>query len=154
MATKIIPSLRSALERLRNGGSVNGLCLGWRRQVLINLLPFEGFRAEKLVHVMQEAREHFGTGGREIETFWFGFEGIYVLVCFHGDCSLAVLHSRSVEADFLAHSAKVFLADSQLLVDAVLNSPPAGGSSGDDTQRLGEIAPEDGGTNLVTRVML
>jgi hypothetical protein len=149
MATKIIPSLRSALERLKHGGAVNGLCLGWRRQVLINLLPFEGFRADKLVHVMQEAREHFGTGGREIETFWFGYEGVHVLLCYHGDCALAILHSRAVEADFLAHTAKVFLSDSQLLVDAMLNSSGDNAMS-PDTQRLDEL----GGTNLVTRGML
>lgn len=148
MATKIIPSLRSALERLKHGGAVNGLCLGWRRQVLINLLPFESYRAEKLVHVMQEAREHFGTGGREVETFWFGFESLHVLLCFQGDCSLAVLHCRAVESDALAHAAKVFLADSQLLVDALLNS--AGDDTiSEDTQRIDELV----GTNLVTRVI-
>ena len=146
MATKIIPSLRSALERLKHSGAVNGVCLGWRRQVLVNMLPFEGFRAEKLVHSMQDAREHFDSGGREIETFWFGFDGVYVLVCFHGECSLAVLHSRPVEVDFIAHAAKVFLSDSQLLVDAVLNSSGSDIAS-EDTQRIGG-APD---TNLVRR---
>ena len=149
MATKIIPSLRSALERLKHGGAVNGLCLGWRRQVLINLLPFEGFRAEKLVHVMQEVREHFGSGGREVETFWFGYEGVNVLLCFQGECSLAVLHSRPVEADFLAHAAKVFLSDSQLLVDAALNAH-GGAESNNDTQRIDEGFSSDS----VTRVMI
>ena len=76
MATKIVPSLRAALERLKHAGAVNGLCLSWRRQVLVSLLPFEEFRAERLVHAMQEAREHFGKGGHDVETFWFGFEGL------------------------------------------------------------------------------
>ena len=40
MAAQITPSLRSSLERLKNGGAVNGILLGWRRQVLLNLLPF------------------------------------------------------------------------------------------------------------------
>lgn len=133
MATTIHPSLRSALERLKHAGSINGLCLGWRRQVMINLLPFETFRAEKLVHAMQEAREHFGGGGHSVETFWFGFDGVHMLVACHGECVLAVLHARSVEVDFIARAAGVFLADSQLLIDAALHSREAPSVEADDS---------------------
>ena len=75
MAAPITPSLRSALERLKNGGAVNGILLGWRRQLLLNLLPFEEFRAEKLLQSVHDARDHFTSGGdRSVQTFWFGYD--------------------------------------------------------------------------------
>ncbi len=156
MATKIIPSLRAALERLKHAGSVNGLCLAWRRQVLINLLPFEKYRAERLVHALQEAREHFAKGGHDVETFWFGFEGVYVLACFNADCALAVLHTRPVEGDFLAKAGATFLADAQLLIDATLNSSGSDIKSPETKRVDASIASEEleEAANLVARVML
>jgi hypothetical protein len=157
MATKIVPSLRAAMERLKHAGAVNGLCLAWRRQVLINLLPFEEYRAERLVHALQEAREHFAKGDHVVETFWFGFDGVHVLGCFHGECALAVLHSRAVDGDFLAKAAAVFLADAQLLVDASLN-PSGSDLNAPDTQRLDSPFRDDvereSALNLVARVAL
>lgn len=157
MATKIVPSLRASLERLKHAGAVNGLCLSWRRQVLISLLPFEEFRAESLVHALQEAREHFARGDHEVETLWFGYEGVHVLGCFRGECALAILHSRAVDVDFLARAAAVFLADTQLLVDASLN-PSGSDASTAETQRLDQwdsIPTEpDQSTNLISREML
>lgn len=154
MAIKIVPSLRSSMERLKHAGAVNGLCLSWRRQVLVSLLPFEEFRAEQLAHTLQEAREHFARGGHEVETFWFGFEGVHVLACFRGECSLAVLHSRAVDVDFLARAAAVFLNDTQLLIDATLNQSGADAGA-PDTQRLDTWdSAEDHSTNLISRSML
>ncbi|MDB6117381.1 MAG: hypothetical protein JWO08_1162 [Verrucomicrobiaceae bacterium] len=139
MAVKIAPSLRSALERLKHAGSVNGICLAWRRQVLVNLLPYEDFRAENLVHAVHDAHEHFAGGGREVKTFWFGFEGVHVLALRRGECSLVVLHSRAVEADFMARAAEVLLDDCQLLVDAALN-PSGSNSETNETQKLVEAS--------------
>ena len=122
MAAPITPSLRSALERLKNGGAVNGILLGWRRQLLLNLLPFEEFRAEKLLQSVHDARDHFASGGdRCVETFWFGYDACHALMVFRGDCVLVILHSRAVEADFLLGAAQTFLDDSQLLIEALLN---------------------------------
>lgn len=135
MAVKINPSLRSALERLTNAGAVNGICLAWRRQVLVNLLPFEDFRAENLVHAVHDAHEHFAGGGREVKTFWFGFEGVHVLAMRRGECSLVVLHCRAVEADFMARASEVLLEDCQLLIDAALN-PSGSNSETTETTRL------------------
>ncbi len=144
MAAIITPSLRAALERLKHGGAVNGLLLGWRRQVLINLLPFESFRAARLLQEVHDAQAHFASAGdRRPETFWFGYATCHLLAVFHRDCTLVLLHTRAEEADFLARIARTFLEDSQLLVDAVLH-PSA--EDGGDTGRL------DGGagrTNFV-----
>ena len=135
MAVKIAPSLRSALERLKHAGAVNGICLAWRRQVLVNLLPYEDFRAENLTHAVQDAHDHFAGGGREVKTFWFGFEGVHVLALRRGDTGLLVLHTRAFEVDFIAAAAEVLLDDCQLLIDASLN--PSGSNTGTgDTQRL------------------
>jgi hypothetical protein len=153
MATKIVPSLRSALERLKHAGAVNGLCLAWRRQILINLMPFQDFRVEQAVHAMQEAREHYAGGGHDVQCFWFGFDGVHMLGCFHGECALLVLHTRAVEVDFISRAAAAFLEDAQLLVNAALNPSESDLREG-DTERI--AGPEDGysgGTNLVTRMM-
>lgn len=157
MAVRIAPSLRAALERLKHAGAVNGICLAWRRQVLVNLLPYEEFRAERLVHVAFDAQSHFAVGGREVRTFWFGFEGVHLLAVNRGECCLLLLHSRTVEADFLAHAAEVLLDDCQLLIDAALNPSGSNGSS-EDTQRLVEESRHSeapglhgGGTTLIPR---
>lgn len=135
MATKIVPSLRASMERLKHGGAINGLCLGWRRQVLVNLLPYEDHRADRLMHDLHDARQHFADGGREIQSFWFGFEGVHALALFMADCTLLILHTRTADVDFLAKVGLAFLQDSQLLVDAVLN-PSDAGLDGNDTQEL------------------
>lgn len=134
MAATIIPSLRSSLERLKHAGSINGILLGWRRQVLINLLPFEDFRAERALHALLDAGGHFSSGGdRAVQTFWFGFEGVFALALFHGETTLLILHTQAAEVDFLRSAAGTFLDDTQLLVQAVLNPQDSGH---EDTQPL------------------
>lgn len=137
MATTLAPSLRASLERMRHAGAINGLCMGWRRQVLVNLLPYEGHRAEKMIHDIADAREHFTAGGRALETFWFGYEGVHALVVFRDDCCLVILHSRTADVDFLAKAGHSFLEDSSVLVNAVLY--PTGELGGEaDPLRLGD----------------
>jgi hypothetical protein len=121
MSANITPSLRSALERLRHGGAVNGILLGWRRQVLINALPFEEFRAEKLLLATHDLRDHFRSGGdRLAHTFWFGFESCHALVIHQGECTLVILHVRTEEADFLRRAGQTFLDDCQRLIEGLL----------------------------------
>jgi hypothetical protein len=127
MPANITPSLRSALERLRNGGAVNGILLGWRRQVLINALPFEEFRAEKLLLATHDLRDHFSSGGdRLAHTFWFGFDSCHALVIYRGECTLVILHVRAEEADFLRRAGQAFLDDCQLLIEGLLTPSTAG----------------------------
>jgi hypothetical protein len=153
MATKIIPTLRSALERLKHGGAVNGVLLGWRGQVLVNLLPYDDYRAEQLVHDVRDARDHFSGGGREVGSFWFGFSGVHALVVFRGECSLTILHTRAVDVDFLAQCGLAFLEDTQRLIEAVL-SPSDDGLTEADTQELagaGRVPPP---TNMLGRELI
>ena len=127
MASAITPSLRASLERLKHAGAVNGLCLAWRRQVLVSLMPYEDFRVEQLVHTLNDARDHFqSNGGRAIESFWMAFMDVHALCVFGGECTLVALHIRPEEADFLTGAAKTFLTDAQLLVAAALGSSAAG----------------------------
>lgn len=141
MPANIAPSLRSALERLRNGGAVNGLLLGWRRHLLINALPYEEYRAEKLLHATHDMRDHFGSGGdRQTHTFWFGYETCHALVIYRGECTLIILHTRAEEGDFLRRAGQTFLEDSQLLIDELLNP------SEDGPENI-----EDQETNLIGR---
>lgn len=158
MAATITPSLRSALERLKHAGSVNGLLLGWRRQILVNLLPFEEFRAERLLHVLHDAQAHFASGGdRNVKTFWFGYEGVFALALFHGECLLVVLHTHAAEVDFLRRAGLTFLDDTQLLVDTVLHPSPDDEISREETQPLGDLSEMDlpyrpsGQTNVIPR---
>lgn len=155
MAASITPSLRSALERLKHAGSVNGLMLGWRRQILINLLPFEEFRVERLLQALRDARSHFGSGGdRDVKSFWFGYEGIFVLALFQGECMLVTLHTHASEVDFLRRAGLTFLEDTQLLVHALLNPSTDDDDSREETQPLGafsgrEYPPEKAGPTKV-----
>jgi len=155
MAVTITPSLRSALERLKHGGCVNGLLLGWRRQLLINLLPFEEFRAERLLQAAHDAHAHFASGGdRDVKSFWFGYEGVFVLALLQGECMLIMLHTHASEVDFLRRAGLTFLDDTQLLVDALLHPAVDDENSRDATQPLGELdvgghPPEASGSTKV-----
>jgi hypothetical protein len=127
MAATITPSLRAALERLKHAGSVNGMLLGWRRQILINMLPYEDFRAERALQMILDAAGHFSSGGdRQVKSFWFGYEGVFALALFHAETTLLILHTQAAEVDFLRSAAATFLDDTQLLVHAVLNPQHAG----------------------------
>lgn len=138
MAANITPSLRAALERLKHGGAVNGLLLGWRRQILLNLLPYEEFRAERLLHTLHDARAHFASAdNRQVQTFWYGYDACHVLACFREECTLVIVHTRAEEVDFLKGAAETFLEDCQLLLDSILH-PSAEGS--EETQPLGTQA--------------
>ena len=140
MPANIAPSLRSALERLRNGGAINGLLLGWRRQILINALPFEEFRAEKLLQAAHDMRDHFGSGGdRQAHTFWFGFETCHALIIYRGECALIILHTRAEEGDFLRRAGQTFLEDGQLLIDELLNPSEDGGEDNQTTNLIGRM---------------
>lgn len=132
MATAITPSLRASLERLKHAGAVNGLCLAWRRQILVGLMPYEDFRVEQLVHNFIDARDHFqSNGGRSIDSLWLAFMDVHALCVFSGDCALIALHTRPEEADFIAGVAKSFLTDTQLLVAAALGPMNAPSESGE-----------------------
>jgi len=155
MAASITPSLRSALERLKHAGSVNGMLLCWRRQILINLLPFEEFRSERLLQAVHDARAHFASGGdRDVATFWFGYEGVFVLALFQGEHLLITLHTHASEVDFLRRVGLTFLDDTQLLVQALLQPSPDDETSRDETQPLGEpgvdgLPPQSSGPTKV-----
>ena len=158
MASAITPSLRSSLERLKHSGAINGLCLGWRRQVLVNLLPYPDFRAERAMHMVMDARDHYNrNGSREVNCLWCGYEGVHLLAIFEEDCTLIMLHSRSSDVDFLTRVGATFLQDAHVLVNAALNPS---GSDGDqsDGRKLHSDAPEEhpdegttGQTHLIPR---
>jgi hypothetical protein len=135
MATAITPSLRASLEKLKHAGAVNGLCLSWRRQVLVSLMPYEEFRVEQLVQTINDAREHFMRDGtRLIESIWIAYMDVHALAVFSGETALIALHIRPEEADMIASAARTLLNDTQILVAAALG-PPSGeqGEEGEDS---------------------
>jgi hypothetical protein len=130
MPASITPSLRSAIERLKHAGSISGIALGWRRQLLLNLMPYETFRVERLLDIQQDAREHFRRSDREVDTFWHGFDGVFMLSITHRDCSLILLHTRAHEVDFLKSAGLTLLDDCQLLISALFNNASDEASGG------------------------
>ncbi len=151
MPASISPSLRSAIERLKHAGSLSGICLGWRRQLLLNLTPYQEFRIERLLDVLLDARDHFRSSDREVDTFWFGFDGVFLLSVAHEDCVLVLLHTRAHEVDFLKKAALTLLDDCQLLISSLLN-PGEDVPAGADTTRMNndDEAPHQG-THLIPR---
>ncbi len=154
MAANITPSLRASLERLKNGGAVNGILLGWRRQVLLNLLPHEDYRATRLLQTAHDAQDHFSSGGdRVVQTLWFGYDTCHALVVFRKDCTMVILHTRAEEGDFLRRSAETFLEDSQLLIDALLTPSPEDGQETQELPREGVMHEDiESHTNFIGRV--
>ncbi len=128
MANAVTPSLRASMERLKHAGAVNGLCLAWRRQILVNVMPYEDFRVEQVIQVFHDARDHFQANGtRVLDSLWMGFLDVHALCVFAGDVSVVALHTRQEESDFLTGAVKTFLNDAQLLISASLS--PTGNAS-------------------------
>lgn len=126
MANAITPSLRASLERLKHAGAINGICLAWRRQILVNLMPYEDFRVEQVIQAVNEVHNHFkSSGGREINSVWIGFLDIHALAVYDDELSVIVLHTRAEESDFITTLLRTYLNDAQLLVAAAL-SPSSG----------------------------
>lgn len=122
MGNVITPSLRVSLERLKHAGAINGICLAWRRQVLVSLMPYEDFRVEQVVQTLQDAREHFQSNGtRAVDSLWMGFLDVHALAVFVGDITVVVLHTRQEESDYITGVVKTFLNDAQLLIAAALS---------------------------------
>jgi len=134
MKANLTPSLRAALERLKHAGSVSGIAFGWRRQLLINLTPYQDFRMETVLDIVHNAGQHFATSEREVDTFWFGYEGVQMLTLRHRDSMLILLHTRLHEVDAIRSAGLTMLEDSQLLISDLLN--PRLDHSGDETQQL------------------
>lgn len=134
MIGNITPSLRAALERLKHAGSVSGIAFGWRRQLLINLTPYQDFRVESVLAIVHDAGQHFATSQRDADTFWFGYEGVNALILRHRDSVLMVLHTRLHEVDAIRFAGLTMLEDSQLLISDLLN--PRYDHAGGETQHL------------------
>lgn len=136
MANAITPSLRASMERLKHAGGINGLCLAWRRQVLVSLMPYEDFRIEQVIQTLNDARDHFQSNGtRDVDSLWMGFLDVHALAVFAGDISVIVLHTRQEESDYLTGVVKTFLNDAQLLIAAAL-SPSNHEGQGDEENWL------------------
>lgn len=133
MPVKIVPTLRSSLERLRHAGLINGMALAWKRQPLCLLMPYENFRAEKLINTLHDARDHFAAGGRQVSTLWFGYDGVQVLATFREEMLLVMLHVKTEEVDFLSKVSATFLSDAQLLIEASLNPSGSNDTAGETT---------------------
>jgi|GEM_PF-2198367 len=138
MSHSITPSLRASLERLKHAGAVNGICIAWRRQILVSLMPYEEFRIEQLVQTVSDSREHFQSGGeRLLDSIWLGFPDVHVLAVFADDITVMMLHARPEEADFLTSAIKTFLGDAQLTIAAAL-SPENHGETSDERSDASE----------------
>jgi hypothetical protein len=141
MANAITPSLRASMERLKHAGAINGLCLAWRRQVLVNLMPFEDFRIEQVIQTLNDSRDHFQSNGtRAIDSLWMGFLDVHVLTVFAGDISVILLHTRQEESDYLTGVVKTFLNDAQLLIAAALSPASQEGGEAEDENWLPQAA--------------
>lgn len=150
MANAITPSLRASMERLKHAGAINGLCLAWRRQVLVSLMPFEDFRLEQVIQTLNDARDHFQSNGtRAIDSLWMGFLDVHVLSVFAGDISVIVLHTRQEESDYLTGVVKTFLNDAQLLIAAALSGPSEEGESEEENWLPQTPALNPNQTNMV-----
>ncbi|CAN5861257.1 hypothetical protein BH11VER1_BH11VER1_19670 [soil metagenome] len=122
MSNAITPSLRASLERLKHAGAINGICLAWRRQILVNLMPYEDFRVEQVIQAVNEAHQHFrSSGARDINSVWIGFLDVHALAVFEDELSVIVLHTRAEESDFITTMLRTYLNDAQLLVAAALS---------------------------------
>jgi len=99
------------LAVLMAAGTVRGACLLRQGEVIYEKFPYSAARLVKVCRVVEGLTKEFRGQGRSVDQMAFGFEGGNLLAVTVEDYRLIIMHLMSDEIDFLAKSARAYLAD-------------------------------------------
>ena len=111
-------SIGGPLEALRHAGTITGLCLAQRNEVIENHFSMPDSNLTNLVSVVDDILTYFDGEGRNVDQMAFGYDAGKVVIISDGDYRIIVTHQIAEEIDFIAKASRAFLIDYQLGVHA------------------------------------
>ena len=107
-------SIQGPLTALRNAGTVSGVCLVRRNEVVVNLFPFSESRVSEVISLIDDIVLFLAGKGRQVDQLCFGYDGGNLVIVTDDDYRLIVMHTHPDEIDFIAKAARAFLIDFQV----------------------------------------
>ncbi len=101
----------AALGALRHAGSVYGLVLTRRAEVLYHDAPCGEAKARELAATLDDIAYYFEQERRAPDQLVFGYDGGNLLILLLGEFRMVVFHREGDEVDFVARAGRAFLKD-------------------------------------------
>lgn len=119
-------------------GTVRGVCVLKRGEVIFERFPYSASRLVKVCRVVEGLSKEFRNQGRSVDQMAFGYDGGNLLAVSVKDYRLIVMHLMNDEIDFLATAGRAHLED------YIAADGGAGRGSGgrEDTERTMPITPK------------
>lgn len=135
-------TLSSSLGALKELGSIFGLFLSHRSEILFQEAPFSSQRVTELSETLEDIANYFEQEGREPDQLVFGYDGGSLLILIDGDFRLALFFHTASEVDILAQSASAFFKDfcTSVVIEHFIQGHSSkvevGGREGDASARI------------------
>jgi len=100
-----------ALGAIRHAGSVYGLILTRRQELLFHDTPFPEEKARELAATLDDIDFFFSQEQRSPDQLVFGYDGGNLLILLLGAFRMVVLHHQADEVDYVARAGWAFLKD-------------------------------------------
>lgn len=92
-------------------GTVRGVCVLKRGEVVFERFPYSASRLVKVCRVVEGLCKEFRDQGRSVDQMAFGYDGGNLLAVSVKDYRLIVMHLMNDEIDFLATAGRAHLED-------------------------------------------
>lgn len=107
-------TIQSSLDALKSAGSVFGVILSQKNEVIYSDVPFSGDRVAHVVKVLDDIGFYFKKESRIVDQLAFGYDGGSLVIVIDEPYRIIICHSQQDEIDFIAKAAKSFLIDYQM----------------------------------------
>ncbi len=104
----------TALNSLRNAGSVFGLMLAKGHEILYHDAPYPEEFLSDLATTVDDISYYFEQNHRQADQLAIGYDGCNILLVMHGPYHLLVFHHHAEEIDFISKAAASFLKDYEM----------------------------------------
>ena len=107
-------TLTSALETLRNAGSVFGLLFSRGNEVIFQDTSYSEERVRELAQTVDDIAYYFEQEKRAPDQLAFGYDGGSLLILLRGEFRMVLFYHHIDEVDFVARAARAFLKDYEM----------------------------------------
>lgn len=123
---------------LMASGTVLGVCVLKRGEVIFEKFPYSASRLVKVCRVVEGLSKEFRDQGRSVDQMAFGYDGGNLLAVSMKDYRLIFMHLMNDEIDFLANIGRAHLED-RIAADG---EPDGGKDSREDMEQTMPITPK------------
>lgn len=126
------------MDVLMASGTVRGVCVLKRGEVIFEKFPYSASRLVKVCRVVEGLSKEFRDQGRSVDQMAFGYDGGNLLAVSVKDYRLIFMHLMNDEIDFLANIGRAHLED----FIAADGDSDSGAERREDLERTMPITPK------------